>query len=370
MLINVFKRKKRFYKGLSLGKQNRGKLLVAWLITGGCGFIGSNLADTLMSEGEEIVVLDNLSRGGSRENLSWLRDRHGQKLHFVAGDVRNENLVTHLIKEVKPIVLTHLAAQVAMTTSIKNPRLDFEVNVRGSINILEAVRLYSPETIVLYSSTNKVYGDLAWVEYEEQETRYVAPKYPEGFDETTPLDFYSPYSCSKGAADQYVLDYARVFGLQTVVFRHSSMYGGRQFATYDQGWIGWFCQKALEMKDPNSRYFTISGNGKQVRDILHIDDLITVYLSAVECIEHTAGAVYNIGGGVTNSLSLLELFALLEEMVGVEMRFRNLDWRLGDQKVFIADYQKALSDFGWLPEIKKEEGLRQMLRWSSSRIQN
>lgn len=343
---------------------------MTWLITGGCGFVGSNLADTLMRKDEKVVILDNLSREGSQKNLAWLRDRHGQKRHFVVGDVRDSNLVSCLIKEVKPTALAHLAAQVAMTTSVEKPRFDFEVNVGGTINVLEAVRLHSPETIVLYSSTNKVYGDLAWIDYEERETRYVTPEYPDGFDELIPLDFYSPYGCSKGAADQYVLDYARIFGLRTIVFRHSSMYGGRQFATYDQGWVGWFCRKALEMQASDSPAFTISGNGKQVRDILHIDDLVAVYLSALECINRTAGEVYNIGGGVTNSLSLLELFALLEELVGVEMRFRNLDWRPGDQKVFIADCQKASDDFGWLPEVTKEEGLRRMLEWSSLRMQN
>jgi len=342
---------------------------MSWLITGGCGFIGTNLADALLSNGDAVVILDNLSRVGSRENLAWLRSRHGSDWLFVEADTRDAGAIARLVQETKPDALAHLAGQVAMTTSIENPRLDFEVNAVGTFNILEAVRLHSPTTIVLYSSTNKVYGSLDYLHYEETETRYILPDYPYGLDENLPLDGHSPYGCSKLTADQYVRDYHRIYGIPTVVFRHSSMYGGRQFATFDQGWIGWFCLKALEMVDVNAPPFTISGNGKQVRDVLHADDLIRAYTQAVENIERTAGQIYNIGGGSINSLSLLELFSLLEQITGAHMRFSQLDWRPGDQKVFIADYRKAQRDMDWAPMVAAEEGIRRMLEWSRERLQ-
>lgn len=342
---------------------------MSWLITGGCGFIGTNLADALLNAGENVVILDNLSRVGSRENLAWLRTRHGGDWRFVEEDIRDADAVARLVHEVRPRVLAHLAGQVAMTTSLQNPRLDFEVNAWGTLNVLEAVRLHSPSTLVLYSSTNKVYGSLDYLRYEETESRYLLPDYPDGLDEHLCLDGHSPYSCSKLAADQYVRDYHRIYGIPTVVFRHSSTYGSRQFATFDQGWVGWFCLKALEMADPKSPPFTISGNGKQVRDVLHVDDLIRAYMQAVEHSERTAGEIYNIGGGYANSLSLLELFGLLERMAGVRMRFRCQDWRPGDQKVFIADCRKAQRDMDWSPTIAAEEGIRRMLDWSRERLQ-
>jgi len=334
-----------------------------WLITGGCGFVGTNLADALLTKGEDVVILDNLSRGGSRENLAWLRSRHGSDWRFVEADIRDADAVARLVEGTKPHALAHLAAQVAMTTSIQNPRLDFEINALGTLNVLEAVRLHLPETIVLYSSTNKVYGDLNWVRYEEHETRYFAPDFRNGFDESIPLDFHSPYGCSKGAADQYMLDYARMYGLRTVAFRHSSIYGGRQYATFDQGWVGWFCQKALEMADPAAPSFTISGDGKQVRDVLHADDLVCAYLMSVEHISLTAGQVYNLGGGMPNSLSLLELFSQLEALTGYLMRYERLKWRPGDQKVFVANNAKALSHFAWAPTVAVSDGLNRMLEW-------
>jgi len=217
-----------------------------WLITGGCGFLGCNIADACLRRGDDVCVLDDLSRTGSEQNLKWLCGRHGYEWRMIKGDVRDADLVAETVKTHRPDVIAHLAGQVAMTTSLANPRLDFEINAFGSLNILEAVRLYSPETVVIYSSTNKVYGNLEWIRYEEHETRYVAPAFPEGFDESLPLCFESPYGCSKGCADQYMLDYARMFGLRTIVFRHSSMYGGRQYATFDQRWVGWFCIQALQ----------------------------------------------------------------------------------------------------------------------------
>ena len=337
---------------------------MAWLITGGCGFIGSNLADALMEKGERVILLDNLSRVGSAENLEWLRSRHGTDWVFVQADIRNVDAIEKVIKEYTPRAIAHLAGQVAMTTSVQNPRLDFEINGMGTLNVLESVRMHSPGSIVLYSSTNKVYGAREELRYTEATTRYELPDYPYGLDETLNLDGHSPYGCSKLTGDQYVRDYSRIFGLQTVVFRHSSMYGGRQFATYDQGWIGWFCQKAIEMEDPNAPSFTISGNGKQVRDVLHAKDLIKVYMNAVDNIDKASGKIYNIGGGMSNSLSLLELFGILEELTSFPMRFDPLEWRPGDQKVFVADMRKAEQDFQWSPNISKEQGIRDMLLWS------
>lgn len=332
------------------------------LITGGCGFLGSNLASDAIERGDEVVIFDNLYRSGSRENLEWLQGQG--KFQLEHGDIRNQNDITRIIQSFKPDVIFHLAGQVAMTTSIANPRMDFEINVLGTHNLLEAVRLYSPEAAVIYSSTNKVYGDLEQYAYRESETRYECIDRPEGFDESTPLDFHSPYGCSKGAADQYMLDYARIFGLKTVVFRHSSMYGGRQFATYDQGWVGWFCQKAVEtQRGELMEPFTISGTGKQVRDVLHADDMKRLYRAAVENIERAKGQAFNVGGGMGNSLSLLELFSLLEELAGVKLQYTKLPSRESDQRVFVADIKKAERILCWMPEVNARNGLARMMEW-------
>jgi len=332
------------------------------LITGGCGFLGSNLAAHAIEHGHEAVVFDNLYREGSRENLSWL---HGKgNFTFVHGDIRNQNDVTRTVQDFIPDAIFHLAGQVAMTTSIANPRMDFEINVMGSHNLLEAVRLHAPDAAVVYSSTNKVYGDLEQYRYRETDTRYECLDKPNGFDEATPLDFHSPYGCSKGSADQYMLDYARIFGLKTVVFRHSSMYGGRQFATYDQGWIGWFCQQAVATKRGTLKeLFTISGNGKQVRDVLHAEDMIALYFSAVERIETARGTAFNIGGGMPNSLSLLELFSILEDASGIKLAYKNLPPRESDQRLFVADIGKAAALLGWQPKVDRVTGIKRMLEW-------
>lgn len=332
------------------------------LITGGCGFLGSNLTANGIRRGDEIVVFDSLRRQGAVENLRWLQDQGA--FSFVHGDIRNQNDISRAVRDFAPDNIFHLAGQVAMTTSINDTRMDFEVNVLGSFNLLEAVRAYVPDATVVYSSTNKVYGDLEQYRYSETATRYACIDRPDGFDEATPLEFHSPYGCSKGAADQYMLDYARIFGLKTVVFRHSSMYGGRQFATYDQGWIGWFCQQAIAtrqglMKEP----FTISGTGKQVRDLLHADDMVSLYFLALERISEARGQAFNIGGGMTNSLSLLELFKLLEKLVGVELSFVKLSPRESDQRVFVADIGKARRFLGWEPQVTREEGIARMLEW-------
>lgn len=332
------------------------------LITGGCGFLGSNLASDALARGDELVVFDNLYRNGSRENLNWLQAQG--KFTFEHGDIRNQNDITRVIQAFKPDAIFHLAGQVAMTTSIANPRMDFEVNVMGTHNLLEAVRHHAPDATVVYSSTNKVYGDLEQYTYFEAETRYQCIEHPKGFNEQTQLDFHSPYGCSKGAADQYMLDYARIFGLKTVVFRHSSMYGGRQFATYDQGWVGWFCQKTVEtskglLKEP----FTISGTGKQVRDVLHADDMKRLYMAAVSHIDKAKGQAFNIGGGIENSLSLLELFGLLEKIASVKLSYTQLPVRESDQRVFVSDLTKAKQLLNWQPMVSAQEGVARMVEW-------
>jgi CDP-paratose 2-epimerase len=335
------------------------------LVTGGCGFLGSNLAADALQQGDELVVFDNLYRPGSRSNLEWLQGQG--EFRFEYGDIRNQNDITRVVQAFRPDAVFHLAGQVAMTTSIANPRLDFEINAMGTHNLLEAVRVYAPDAVVVYSSTNKVYGDLLQFEYLETETRFQCVERPYGFDEHTQLDFHSPYGCSKGTADQYMRDYARIFGLKTVVFRHSSMYGGRQFATYDQGWVGWFCQKAVETRRGQlERPFTISGTGKQVRDVLHAEDMKRLYRAAVAHIEVAKGQAFNIGGGMENSLSLLELFALLENILAVKLEYTRLPERESDQLVFVADIAKAKRLLHWAPQVSVEPGIAQMVEWVST----
>lgn len=333
-----------------------------YLITGGCGFIGSNLAAEVLKRGEDLVVFDNLFRVGSSSNLEWLK-KQGEFKHYPF-DIRNLNDIESVIKEEQPDVVFHLAGQVAMTTSISNPRLDFEINGMGTFNLLDSIRKYSPDTMVLYSSSNKVYGEFETLTFEENETRYNCKEYPNGFDESLPLDFHSPYGCSKGTADQYLLDFHRIYSLKTVVFRHSSMYGGNQHSTIDQGWIGWFCQKALEIKKGEAKKaFTISGSGKQVRDVLHAEDVVSLYFSSVQNIEKVKGRAFNIGGGIENSLSLLELFNLLEELLGIKMDFEKLPPRESDQLVFIADNTKISNLTSWEPKITTKAGVSKMLEW-------
>lgn len=332
------------------------------LINGGCGFLGSNLAAHGIKNGYDVTVFDNLSRFGTEKNLEWLRSLGN--FTFVSGDIRNKNDVETLIKDNKFDAIFHLAGQVAMTTSIANPYKDFETNTVGTVNVLDSVRKYSPDTAVFYSSTNKVYGDLEEYTYEETEKRYNCLEYPDGFDESVRLDFRSPYGCSKGAADQYMLDFNRIFGVKTTVFRHSSMYGSRQFATYDQGWVGWFVQKALEKKaNPDCEPFSISGNGKQVRDILHANDMINLYYTALENSDKVCGKAFNIGGTMRQSLSLLELFDLLNEKLGVKLEYYLLPPRQSDQKVFVADITKIRNAIGWEPEVTAKEGISEMIDW-------
>lgn len=342
------------------------------LITGGCGFLGSNIGAHYLGQGDKVIVLDALLRKGGDQNLQWLQSlaKPGQLVHCKA-DTADDNAVTEVFTKYGPFdYICHLAGQVAMTTSLSDPRRDMLTNVVGGFNILEAARRQSPNAVLAFSSTNKVYGDLRHLRYEETPTRYTVPEYPNGFDELLPLDFASPYGCSKGAADQYFHDWSRNFGLKTVVFRHSSIYGGRQFSTFDQGWIGWFCQKALEQaaawaagSEPEP--FTISGSGKQVRDVLHAEDLVRLYAAAYQKADVAAGRVFNIGGGVENSLSLLELFDLLEELSELPQRlsYTKLARRQSDQDFFVADITAAKELMGWSPAVSAPEGIKQMLGW-------
>ncbi|CAG8998574.1 MAG: CDP-paratose 2-epimerase [Candidatus Celerinatantimonas neptuna] len=335
-----------------------------YLITGGCGFLGSNIASRLLIKGEDVVVFDSLYRLGSHQNLEWLKTIGD--FQFIHADIRNVNDVERTIKSIKPDVIYHLAGQVAMTTSIADPRMDFEINAMGSFNLLNAVRQFSPDSTIVYSSTNKVYGDLEQFTYEETESRYQCIEKPDGFDESVNLDFHSPYGTSKGSADQYMLDFHRIYGLKTVVFRHSSMFGGRQFATYDQGWVGWFVQKAIDIKKGrNKESFTISGNGKQVRDLLYASDCVDLYLMASKKIEKTKGQVFNIGGGINNSSSLLELFSFLEQELDINMIYRKLPPRECDQRVFVADCSKARTVIGWSSKVDKIQGIKNMIEWVS-----
>lgn len=332
------------------------------LITGGCGFLGSNLASYGIESGYQVTVFDNLSRLGASQNLEWLRGLGD--FTFIHGDTRNKNDVETLIKNGQFDACFHLAGQVAMTTSIENPYKDFQINTMGALNLLDSIRKYSPHTAVFFSSTNKVYGDLENYTYDETKTRYLCREFPNGFDESVPLDFRSPYGCSKGAADQYMLDYYRIFEVKTTVFRHSSMYGSRQFATYDQGWIGWFVQKAIEKyQNLQCEPFTISGNGKQVRDILHAKDMIRLYYTALEHVDQVCGQAYNIGGTMEQSLSLLELFALLNELLGIRLEYTQLPPRQSDQKVFVADITKIRERIGWRPEVAARDGVEAMVEW-------
>ncbi len=332
------------------------------LINGGCGFLGSNLAAFAIENGYDVTVFDNLSRLGSDRNRQWM-EKLGA-FTFVHGDTRNKNDVENVIKEGQFDAVYHLAGQVTMTKSITDPYKDFEVNALGAMNVLDSIRKYSPQTAIIFSSTNKVYGDLEDYTYEEMPTRYICKEFPNGFDESVPLDFRSPYGCSKGCADQYMLDYSRIYGIKSVVFRHSSMYGSRQFATYDQGWVGWFVAKAIEKyRNPNCNPFTISGNGKQVRDLLQAKDMINLYFTALKHIDNIYGQAYNIGGTMAQSLSLLELFEMLENILGIKMEYSVLPPRQSDQKVFVADITKIKSKIGWEPKVTALEGVTEMVDW-------
>ena len=346
------------------------------LITGGCGFLGTNLAAEFIKKNYEIFIIDSLEIEGSLDNLNWLNSlAKKDQLIFLKADICNQGIILKFFKKFAQFdFICHVAGQVAMTKSIINPRKDFETNSLGTFNILECSRLYSPEAFVAYSSTNKVYGDLNSLELIETDTRYKLKDYPNGLDEKIPLDFSTPYGCSKGSADQYVRDWSRVFGLKTVVFRHSSIYGGRQFSSIDQGWIGWFCKKALEQSiaiNENKKIipFTISGSGKQVRDVLNAKDLVNLYCCAYNRKENISGEIFNIGGGYKNSLSLIELFAILEDKLNIsKLKYSKINRRASDQDCFIANIEKAKNLLDWEPKISYKKGIDSMINWSKDLI--
>ena len=334
-----------------------------YLVIGGAGFIGCNLVERLLRQRAEVLVLDDLSRRGSDENLAWLRGLGA--FEFIKCDIRDAAGVDAVFRRHRPIdVAFHMAAQVAVTTSVADPRHDFEVNVLGTLNILEAVRRLSDRTALVYASTNKVYGKLESAAVVEGDLRYDFRTLTGGVPESTPLDFYSPYGCSKGAADQYVRDYARIYGLRTVVLRQSCIYGQRQFGVEDQGWVAWFTiAHSLGMP------LTLYGNGKQVRDLLHIDDLIDLYLRCVERMDRVAGGIYNVGGGPRHSASLLEVIDRLATLSGRRPSYAFEPWRPGDQPIFVSDVSQAGRDFDWAPTIGIDDGLTRLYRWVQDHLQ-
>jgi CDP-paratose 2-epimerase len=331
-----------------------------WLITGGCGFIGCNAAAQLVDAGADVVVVDNLERQGVVRNQEWLAKRPDAPT-FLQLDIRDPDSVRQAVADTEPDVLLHLAAQTAVTTSVANPRMDFDINALGTLNILEAVRETSPRTVVLYSSTNKVYGGMEDLRVEEGATRYVLADRPHGVSEEQPLDFHSPYGCSKGVADQYVRDYARVFGLRTVVFRQSCIYGPNQYGVEDQGWVAWMTIAALTGKK-----ITVYGTGKQVRDLLYVSDLVRVYQAAVERIDRVSGQIFNMGGGPANSVSLVEFLQQLEQKCGHPVNPGRGAARPGDQPVFIADIRKAKQLLGWEPQVGVSQGIDSLMAWVRS----
>jgi len=328
------------------------------MITGGAGFIGSNYVNRLLERGEEVTIFDNLSRAGATQNLDWLEKKFGRdSFHLVIGDVRNQQAVQMTARDAD--VILHLAAQVAVTTSVIDPRTDFEINALGTFNVLEAARVSGRQPVVLFASTNKVYGGMEDMRIVENDLRYVYADYPHGVPETRTLDFHSPYGCSKGAGDQYVRDYSRIYSLRTVVFRQSCIYGMRQFGIEDQGWVAWFVIAAIK-----GLPITIYGDGKQVRDILYIDDLLDCYDLALANIDSVSGQVYNIGGGASNTISIWREFGpMLEKLLGKPIPTAKGDWRPGDQKIYISDIRKAECELGWCPKIGVEEGVRRLFDW-------
>jgi len=326
------------------------------LITGGAGFIGVNSARHFAERGWDVAILDNLSRRGTEDNLRWLEQR--AKVRFERADVRDAATLDRVVGDVRPDLLLHLAGQVAVTTSVTDPREDFEINALGTFNALESLRRKSPESFFIDASTNKVYGRMEEVGTVERNGRYEYRDLPDGCDESQPLDFHSPYGCSKGAADQYTTDYARIYGLRTVAFRQSCIYGTRQFGIEDQGWVAWFSIAAVLGKP-----ITIYGNGKQIRDVLHVDDLARAYEAAYAHRDAVAGQAFNIGGGPGNTMSLRELLAHLEAELGARIPLQWSDWRPGDQPVFVCNIAKARRMLEWQPSIGVKDGVRQLIHW-------
>jgi CDP-paratose 2-epimerase len=329
-----------------------------YFITGGAGFIGSNYVNRLLERGEKVTIFDNLSRAGASRNLAWLQEKYGKNAFQLAvGDVRDADLLSKS-SQLADIII-HLAGQVAVTTSVINPREDFEINALGTFNMLEAARSNPRKPLFLYASTNKVYGGMQDVKVVEDATRWRYADLPQGCPETQALDFHSPYGCSKGAGDQYVRDYARIYDLPTVVLRQSCIYGPRQFGVEDQGWVAWMIIAAI-----TGRPLSIYGDGKQIRDVLHVEDLLDAYDSVLAKIDTLRGQVYNLGGGPENTMSIWSEFGpLLEKLLGKPIPVLRGDWRPGDQKVFVADIRKAGRELGWRPKVGVEEGVERLFKW-------
>jgi CDP-paratose 2-epimerase len=329
------------------------------LITGGSGFIGTNLAHRLLSAGHPVLLFDNLARPGVEQNLRWLRDTHGTQVDIAVSDVRDADALRRAVQGVSQVF--HFAAQVAVTTSLTDPIEDFDVNARGTVNLLEAIRAQSSPPPLVFTSTNKVYGALEDVGLRRQNLRY-EPTDPSlrrtGVSENRPLDFHSPYGCSKGAADQYVLDYARTYGLPAIVFRMSCIYGPHQFGTEDQGWVAHFLIRAME-----GRPIILYGDGRQVRDILCVDDLVDAFLLAQQHMSTDSGHAFNIGGGPGNTVSLLELLQMMGELLGEKPKIEFDSWRPGDQRYYVSDTGKFQRMTGWGPRISVQDGLERLTRW-------
>jgi CDP-paratose 2-epimerase len=330
------------------------------LITGGAGFIGCNLANRLLNQGRRVIVYDNMSRASVADNLAFLRARHAARCEVVVGDVRNAEAVAAVVQRASAVF--HFAAQVAVTSSLLDPILDFETNARGTLNVLEALRGMRNPAPLLFTSTNKVYGSLSDVALASEQTR-CTPLAPvlahHGVDESRPLDFHSPYGCSKGCGDQYVRDYARTFGLPTVVFRMSCIYGPRQFGTEDQGWLAHFLIRTL-----SGEPITIYGDGRQVRDVLFVDDLLDAMLAAHAQIGAIAGSAFNIGGGPSNTLSLLELLDLVRELTGTSPAVEFAPTRVGDQRYYVSDTRAFQRATGWRPRVGVTRGVTQLAAWT------
>ena len=328
------------------------------LITGGAGFIGSNYACRRILNGDDVTIYDNLSRTGAKENLNWLSSKtHDKPFIFIEGDVRDYEMLMSVV--VGKDIIIHLAAQVAVTSSVADPQFDFSVNAAGTFNVLEATRVCGEKPLIIYASTNKVYGEIEDIPVVEEETRYSFKDLPTGITEKQLLDFHSPYGCSKGCGDQYVKDYSRIYDIPTVVFRQSCIYGKRQFGIEDQGWVAWFVIAAVVGKS-----ITIYGDGKQVRDLLFIDDLMNAYDLVIEKKESTKGQIFNIGGGIENSVSIWREFGpILEKIHGEDIPVEIEEWRPGDQKIYISDISKAKNYLDWSPRISVEKGLSLLYHW-------
>jgi CDP-paratose 2-epimerase len=334
------------------------------LVTGGCGFIGCNLADTLLADGRDVLVLDNFTRAGSRENAEWLKRRHGERVAILQVDLADAGAISSAVARAEAVL--HLAGQVAVTTSLDDPLADLDINTRGTVILLEAVRRHAPDAPVVFASTNKVYGKLLDADQVRRQNNRYAPApglFPRGVPETAPLDFHSPYGCSKGAADQYVRDYARVLGLRTVVLRMSCVYGPRQFGTEDQGWIAHFMIKAIRGEP-----ITIYGDGRQVRDALFVEDAVAAWLAALSQIDRVSGRVFNLGGGPDNAISLCGLVDAIARLRGRAPAVSFAAWRPGDQPWYVSDVSALASAIQWRPRVRLDDGLRRLHQWLCARF--